>query len=191
MVSNITFGDCKNNLATTCCYAGSILYKNLQLVLLLFQLSLKEYLHQQISPPPFELRSNLFGVLNPSIKKFPMGKLSSIFVSETSNVSILPLIWSDSISNLFLMEFIVKCGNTSLSGLLLRNDILQSVSLSASRESSEPYTSNCLLKLSKLCQLKLEIILSQKHHSTTLCLFYLNLTFLSLNAFFWFSWNGQ
>ena len=36
-------------------------------------------LTNNISPPPFEFRSNLYGVLNPSIKKFPMGKLSSIF----------------------------------------------------------------------------------------------------------------
>ena len=86
-----------------------------------------------------------------------MGKLSSIFVSETSNTSILPLIWSDSISNLFLMEFIFKCANTSLSRLLMRNDFrnfLRSIALSASSDSSESHTSKFLLKLSKLCQLK-------------------------------------
>ena len=55
------------------------------------------------------------------------------------------------------MEFIFKCANTSLSGLLVRNDFrnfLQSVALSASSDSSESHTSNCLLKLSKLRQLK-------------------------------------
>ena len=61
-------------------------------------------LTNNISPPPFEFLSNLYGVLNLSIKKFPMRKLSSIFVSETSNMSILPLISSDSVSNLFLIE---------------------------------------------------------------------------------------
>ena len=55
------------------------------------------------------------------------------------------------------MEFIFKCANTSLSGLLVRNDfrnLLQSVALSASSDSSESHASNCLLKLSMLCQLK-------------------------------------
>ena len=55
------------------------------------------------------------------------------------------------------MEFISKCANTSLSGLLVRNDVrnlLQSVALLASSDSSESHTSNCLLKLSILCQLK-------------------------------------
>ena len=138
-------GDCKNKLATTCHYSGLILYENLAL-----SASTKfegiSSMTNNISPPPFEFQSNPYGVLNPSIKKFPMGKLSSIFVSETSSTSILPLIWSDSISNLFLMEFIFKCANTSLSGLLVRNDFrnfLQSVALSASSDSSESHTSNC------------------------------------------------
>ena len=99
MVSNIIFcGNCKSNLATTCYYACLILYKNLQLFLLLLQLQLQLFcfnfnssLTNNISPPTCEFRSNLYGVLNPSIKKFPMGKLSSIFVSETSNTTILPL----------------------------------------------------------------------------------------------------
>ena len=55
------------------------------------------------------------------------------------------------------MEFIFKCANASLSGLLVRNDFrnfLQSVALSASSDLSESNTINCLLKLSKLCQLK-------------------------------------
>ena len=55
------------------------------------------------------------------------------------------------------MKFIFKCANTSLPELLVRNDFrnfLQSVALSASSDLSESHTINCLLKLSKLCQLK-------------------------------------
>ena len=55
------------------------------------------------------------------------------------------------------MGFIFKCANTNISGLLVRNDfrnLLQSVALSASSDSSESPMSNCLLKLSTLCQLK-------------------------------------
>ena len=56
------------------------------------------------------------------------------------------------------MEFIFKCVNiTSLSALLVRHgfrSFLQSVALLASNDSSESHTSNCLCKLSKLCQLK-------------------------------------
>ena len=55
------------------------------------------------------------------------------------------------------MEFIFKCANTSLSGLLVRNDfrnLLQSVALLAPSDLSESHTSNCLLKLSILRQLK-------------------------------------
>ena len=110
-----------------------------------------------ISPLPFEFRSNLYVVLKPSINKFTMGKLSSIFVSETSNTSILSLIWSDSIADLFFLQFIFKCANTRLSGLLVSNGFknsLRSVALSASSDSSESHTTNYLLKLSKLCQLK-------------------------------------
>ena len=56
------------------------------------------------------------------------------------------------------MGFIFKCANTSLSGLLVRNDfrnLLQSVALSASSDSSASHTSNCLPKLSTLRQLKI------------------------------------
>ena len=55
------------------------------------------------------------------------------------------------------MEFIFKCANRGLSGLLVRNNfrnLLQSVAPSVSSDSSESHTSNCLLKLSILCQLK-------------------------------------
>ena len=55
------------------------------------------------------------------------------------------------------MEFTFKCAKTSLSGLLKRNDLrnlLQPIALSASSDPSESLTSNCLLKLSKLYQLK-------------------------------------
>ena len=92
------------------------------------------------------------------------------------------------------MEVIFKCANTSLSGLLVRNDFrnfLQSVALSASSDSSESHTPNCLLKLSKLCQLKTLDNFLQKYHSITLYLFDLTVTFLCLNSFFLFSCNGQ
>ena len=92
------------------------------------------------------------------------------------------------------MEFIIECANTSLSGLLVRNDftnLLQSVTLLASSDSPESHMSNCLLKLSILCQLRTLGNSFKKYHSTTLSLFDLNLTFLCLNGFFCFSWNGQ
>ena len=80
------------------------------------------------------IRSNLYGLfrysLSPSIKKLPLGKLSSIFVSEPINTSLLPLIWSHNISSWFLRELIFKCAKTALFGLLARNyfrNLLQSV----------------------------------------------------------------
>ena len=51
--------------------------------------------------PPFASRLDQNGVLNPSIKKFPVGKLSSILISEIIKISIVPLIWSLRRSNLF------------------------------------------------------------------------------------------
>ena len=99
------------------------------------------------------LGAYLSSVLRVILQK--VSDLSSIFVSETSNTAILPLIWSYSFSNLFLMKFIFKCANASLSGLLVRNDfrnLLQSDALSASSDSSESHMSNYLLKLSILCQ---------------------------------------
>ena len=55
------------------------------------------------------------------------------------------------------MEFKFECADASFSGLLVRNDfrnVLQSVALSASSDSSESQMSNFFLKLSKFCQLK-------------------------------------
>ena len=58
-------------------------------------------------PPPLESRSNLKGVLNPSIKKFPFGKPSSILVSEIikKKSSILPLTCVAKNSNVFLIVY--------------------------------------------------------------------------------------
>lgn len=87
------YRDCKNNLSTTYHNVGLIRCKNLQLVLLPLQLSLKECLLRKITNLAlFEFRSNLCGVLKPLIKKFPLGKLLSIFVSEIINTSMLPLV---------------------------------------------------------------------------------------------------
>ena len=55
------------------------------------------------------------------------------------------------------MELIFKRANASLSGLPVLNGFkkfLQSVALSASKDSSKSHTSGCLLKLSIFCQLK-------------------------------------
>ena len=65
---------------------------------------------------PFEFRSNLYGVLNPFIKKFPFGKLSSIFVSETC-LYCFPVA-----SQTYFLLFIFKCGNGILSEFLVLND---------------------------------------------------------------------
>ena len=55
------------------------------------------------------------------------------------------------------MEFIFKCANERISGILERNDfrnVLQLAAFSVSSDSSESYRSNCLLKLSIVCHLK-------------------------------------
>ena len=57
---------------------------------------------------PFELRSSLYGVQNPSIKNSPTGKLSSIFLSEIINTSTLLLNCFESNSYLFRIEFMFK-----------------------------------------------------------------------------------
>ena len=72
--------------------------------------------------PPFQSRSNLYDVLKPSIKNWLWRKVPSIFVSEIISISILPLIWSLSNSNLFLMEFLFKWANINLLTLSLRLD---------------------------------------------------------------------
>ena len=46
-------------------------------------------LKYNIIPSPLESRSNLKGVLNPSVKKFQFGKISSILVSQVIKISIL------------------------------------------------------------------------------------------------------
>ena len=59
-----------------------------------------------IIPPPFASRSDQYGVLNLSIKKFTIGKLSSILFSDIPRISIVPLIWSQLSTNSFQSEFI-------------------------------------------------------------------------------------
>ena len=51
--------------------------------------------------PPFELQSSLYGIQNLSIKNWPTGKISLIFVSEIVSTSTLHLICSESNPNLF------------------------------------------------------------------------------------------
>ena len=140
-------------LSTIYHYASLALQRNFLLVCFLLQLSWKEY-------PP---RSNLYGVLKPSIKNWLWGKVSSIFVSEIISISILPLIWSLSNSNLFLMEFMFKWANINLLTLSLRIDfrvLSQKLSCSASNDTSELHSSKFLLELFLNCQLKtLEISL--------------------------------
>ena len=83
-------------------------------------------------PPPFELRSILYGVQNPSIKNWPIGEVSSIFVSEMINTSTLPLICCENNSNLFQIEFVFKWAKISLLILSLRKGfkvLLQSPTL--------------------------------------------------------------
>ena len=59
-------------------------------------------------PPFFELQSRLYGEQNPSVKNWPTGKLSSIFVSEIINLLTLPLICSESNSFFFLNRIYVQ-----------------------------------------------------------------------------------
>ena len=71
----------------------------------------------------------------------------------------LPVIWSDSISNLFSMKFIFKC-DTSISRLLVCNNfrnLLEWLVLSASSDLSEWHTTDCLLKLSVFSQSNISI----------------------------------
>ena len=85
------------------------------------------------------------------------------------------------------MESIFKCANSSLSVLLVRNDfrnLSQSVAPPASSDSLESHTSNCLLKLSILCQLKTLHNSLTKISLNNFAPVDLNLTFLCLNGSF-------
>ena len=62
---------------------------------------------------PFELQSSLYGIQNLSIKNWPTGKISSIFVSEIVSTSTLHLICSESNPNLFRIEFMLKWAKIS------------------------------------------------------------------------------
>ena len=72
-------------------------------------------------PPPSPSQSNRQGVLNPSITKLPIGKLLSIFISETIKAFILPFTWLERNWNLFLIKFMFIWTKISLFKLLLRN----------------------------------------------------------------------
>ena len=61
------------------------------------------------SPPPFEFLSNLYDVQNPFNLNWAEENESSSLVSEISNMSILVSMMKDNASNLFLIEFILKC----------------------------------------------------------------------------------
>ena len=74
-----------------------------------------------IIPPPFDVRSSLYGSENPSIKNCEVGNVSSILVSEIIRMSILPLKISTSCSNLFLKELMFKYPNIILRGFSVFN----------------------------------------------------------------------
>ena len=91
-------------------------------------------------PPPLESWSNLSGVLNPAIKKFPFKKLSSVLVSEIFKISILPLSCVAKNSDLFLTGFIFKWAKISFFPLSLRiisSVMLQTLYFLAVRSSSK------------------------------------------------------
>ena len=68
------------------------------------------YLFEDIAmiPSPKQFLSNLLGVAKASVVNYPIGNESSIFVSEITKISTLPLISSERTSNLFRIEFIFK-----------------------------------------------------------------------------------
>ena len=72
------------------------------------------FLTYEMIPPPLESRPNLWRVRNPSIKKFPFGKLSSMLVSEIIKISVFPSTCVAKNSGLFLIEFIFKWAKFSL-----------------------------------------------------------------------------
>ena len=95
------------------------------------------------------------GVLNPSMRKFPTGKLLSIFVSETIKTSILPFTWVERNSNLFLTEFMFIWAKISLFELSLRNAFktLQSFAC-ATLDTWDLHSSRLTFEMSFSCQLK-------------------------------------
>ena len=109
------------------------------------------------------LCSDLYSVMIDYEKNWLCGKLSSIIVSETISISILPLNLFFSNSNLFLMEFMFKWANIKLLTLPLRIDftvLSQKLSCSASNNTSELHSLKFRLKLVLNSQLKtLEISL--------------------------------
>ena len=60
-------------------------------------------------PPPFARRFSLWGLKNPSTKNCGEGNDSSIFISDTSNMSKWLLVSDSRKFNLFLIEFLFSC----------------------------------------------------------------------------------
>ena len=100
--------------------------------------------------PPFVLRSSLYSVQNPFIKIWWTGKLSLILVSEIINTSTLPLIWSESNSNFFRIEFLFRWPKINLLRLSLRKEfkvLLQSPTLLMLRTTLVSHPSIFILEL--------------------------------------------
>ena len=102
-------------------------------------------------PPPFE---------KPWIKKFPIGKLPSILVSETIKTSMSPhLTCSGRYSNLFLIELMFKYVKTNMFKFLQRKDsytLLQSATFWSTFVLSELHSSAIKPTFFSLCsQLKI------------------------------------
>ena len=108
------------------------------------------------------------------------GKLSSIIVSKTINISILPLNLFFSNSNLFLMEFMFKWANIKLLTLPLRigfRVLSQKLSCSASNNTSELHSSKFRLELvlnSQLKTLEISLIKVLLETSSRIILAYVN-----------------
>ena len=66
-------------------------------------------LTNNIIPPPLLFRSNLHTVEYPWMKNWFAGKVVSNFVWLITRMSILPPMSDESNSNLFLMEFMLRC----------------------------------------------------------------------------------
>ena len=73
-------------------------------------------LMKTISPPPFQSPSTLYGLEYPSILNYACGKDESSFVSDSINISILPLTNGTKNTNLFRKELTLRWLIISLLG---------------------------------------------------------------------------
>ena len=130
--------------------------------------------------PPFVLWSSLYSVQNTSIKIWRTEKLSLILVSEIINTSTLPLIWSESNSNFFRIEFLFRWPKINLLRLSLRKEfkvLLQSPTLLMLRTTLVSHPSIFILELlSAIRPLKTLQISFRK-------------VWLKMFKPFWFKWN--